>query len=194
MSDRGRERTTIHGRHLPKRGSGESEPRRKFHVTVDANCWVRPTVAWTLSQGAFISSRSSALPAAQSPRPESSLMWPAHSTTTRRLPHDMANISARLSSTRGSLLLATTILGNGKGRRGIGLNPRTAAGVWAGESTSEGETKSAAFTSCPYILDQCATNAHPRLWATRTGGTMQLKTACCRVSIQSTRQGFPPSR
>jgi hypothetical protein len=99
-----------------------------------------------------------------------------------------------LSSTRGSLLLATTMLGNGKATSGIGLNPRTAAGVWAGESTSEGETRSAAFTPCPCILDQCATNAHPRLWATTTGGTMQSKTACCSVSIQSARQGFSQSR
>jgi len=47
---------------------------------------------------------------------------------TMRLPHDAANLRARSTDTYSSFVLATTMLGNGSGTRGIALKLRPSSG------------------------------------------------------------------
>ena len=120
-------------------------------------------------------------------------MWPAPSRVTSRLPQARANSDARPSVTKGSPLLATTMLGNGSGASGIGLKPRTSSGVWSGESTSAGATSSAPRARAPGRRAQWATSAHPRLCATSTGGAAHRATSRSSAASQSASLGSSQS-
>src|SRR6476619_8408657 len=56
---------------------------------------------------------NSRFPSGQSPNPDSPLICPAGPISTNRLPHERANSRARAIVKYGSVLLATTIVGNG---------------------------------------------------------------------------------
>ncbi len=110
----------------------------------------------------------SAKPSAQPPRPLALLMCPASPIITNSLPHAIANVCARESVTYGSLELATTILRNRKRSSGIGAKPVGPDGKLEA-SGSLGATRSAPrirLENSPTA--QCATSAHPALWATNT--------------------------
>src|SRR6185312_12428963 len=67
-----------------------------------------------------ISNRSSRFPSGQSPRPESPFTCPTAPISTNRLPQLRAISRARSTVRNGSLLLATTIDGNGSSFLGTG--------------------------------------------------------------------------
>ena len=99
------------------------------------------------------------------------LMWPFSPIVTRGTFHFSAKNSDRFMETYGSLVLATSMAGNGSVCNGIGAKLCVSGGVCAGESTSEAETSKAPFTRLfENLLDQCSTRETAKLWATRIMG------------------------
>src|SRR5262245_15931639 len=136
-----------------------------------------------------VSSASSARPSLQGPNPASALMWPALSSITNRPPQAVANAVARSSETKGSSVLATTIVGNGSRTSGIGLKLRTSSGVWSGDSTSAGATSSAPLARPDVRRAQCATSGQARLCAASAGGVAHSATYRSRAASQSSSFG-----
>src|SRR5688572_12243216 len=97
-------------------------------------------------------------------------MWAALGSVTSRLPQACANAAARAGVTKGSSVLATTMLGNGSLTNGIGLKLRTSSGVCTDESTSAGATSNAPFTGVLERIAHWAMSAQDKLWAASTGG------------------------
>ena len=85
------------------------------------------------------------------------------------------------------------MLGNGSRSIGIGLKLRTSSGVWSGESTSAGATRSAPFARERVIAAQWATSEHARLCAASTGGAAHAATARSSAASQASRVGWSQS-
>src|ERR1041385_5007392 len=131
---------------------------------------------------------NSRFPSGQSPNPDSPLICPAAPMSTNRLPQARANSRARCIVRYGSVLLATTMVGNGSRSRGTG--EKSLSGLGASLlSTSTGATSNAPlilWTSEGDALHQCASAIQPRLWAAKTiGGGDCFTSAVIRSSHQS---------
>jgi hypothetical protein len=73
-------------------------------------------------------------------------MWPFSPTSRKSAPHAFAKKRARLMLHLGSFELATTTLGKGSKRIGIGRKMCASGAVRESDSTSGGATSIAAFT------------------------------------------------
>src|SRR6185312_60483 len=105
---------------------------------------------------------SNRYPSSQPPSPDAALICPTAPASTKRLPQLSAKSRARGRDRYWSLLLATTIEGNGNLFKGTGSNPEVPLGK-PGASTSLGATSKAPLIWRSYRSAQCATVIQARL-------------------------------